>query len=450
MALNVVQFYKINPRLPFQFKTKWYTSLVDDDGLTYCVKSINLPKIEIENNVGFSFFGNAIKSIPTYNPGARKIEITFEENDNMLVSTFIDKLVNSSFSRNPYYITIQITQFDEHFQHNTTKGYVCHLSNYEEPSFKRDGQAQPIDISATFIIDTVIPNFTDANAISGTIIKHGSPQYNPKISSLIIDKQNQKFEFGDFKFGNDNLNPQSGTVKQKTAKIGKDSTGHGVASVWNLFANNANDPSKQGNGQTKLQNLMLNEKSWINMAFMQEKSVGEQKDLLKKNYGLSDADFKDPATLMQAMNRAEMENRKKGGKEGEVWGSVYACSGATGWAYLMTTQDNSYVMPQDAIANGKYTYDFMQVVYAEKPELFEKKASKSFKSQKEAEQFIKDNSERNDNISVGNGKRGHQGINTGTGNVDKYSADHAQGDDFIPESYGDDVSVTIYKFKGKK
>lgn len=203
MALNVVQFYKINPRLPFQFKTKWYTSLVDDDGLTYCVKSINLPKMEIENNAGFSFFGNAIKSIPTYNPGARKIEITFEENDNMLVSTFIDKLVNASFSRNPYYITIQITQFDEHFQHSTTKGYVCHLSNYEEPLFKRDGQAQPIDISATFIIDTVIPNFTDTNAVKGTIIKNGSPAYNPNMSSLVIDNQNVKFEFGNFKFGND-------------------------------------------------------------------------------------------------------------------------------------------------------------------------------------------------------------------------------------------------------
>ena len=92
----------------------------------------------------------------------------------------------------------------------------------------------------------------------------------------------------------------------------------------------------------------------------------------------------------------------------------------------------------------------MQVVYAEKPELFEKPITRKFKSQKESEQFIKDNSERNDNISVSNGKRGHQGINTGNGNIDTYSSDHAQGDDFIPNIYGDDVSVTIYKFKGKK
>ena len=203
MALNVVQFYKLKPRLPFQFKTKWYTSLVDDDGLTYCVKSINLPKMEIENNIGFSFFGNAIKSVPTYSPGARKLEITFEENDYMLVSTFIDSLVHNSYSRNPYYITIQITQFDTHFQRNSTKGYVCHLSSYEEPSFKRDGQAQPIDISAVFIVDTVIPNFTEADVVKGTIIKNGSPAYNPKMKSLIVDEQNQKFEFGNFKFGND-------------------------------------------------------------------------------------------------------------------------------------------------------------------------------------------------------------------------------------------------------
>ncbi len=447
MALNVVQFYKLKPRLPFQFKTKWYTSLVDDEGLTYCVKSINLPKMEIENNIGFSFFGNAMKSVPTYSSGARKLEITFEENDYMLVSTFIDSLVRNSYSRNPYYITIQITQFDTHFQRNSTKGYVCHLSSYEEPSFKRDGQAQPIDISAVFIVDAVIPNFTEADAVKGTIIKNGSPAYNPKMKSLIVDKQNQKFEFGNFKFGNDDLNPQPGPIKLKAANTKTDSSGHGVASVWNLFANNANDPKLKGNGQTKLQNLMLNENSWINMAFLQAKSVGEQKEALKKNYGLKDEDFADPATLMEAMQRAELAN--KGGKEGEVWGSVYACSGATGWAYLMTTQDDSYVMPQDAIANGKYTYDFMQVVYAEKPELFEKKVSKSFKSQKEAEQFIKDYSERNDNVSVGNGKRGHQGVNTGHGDVDTYSADHAQGNDFIPNSYGDDVTVTIYKFKGK-
>ena len=202
MSLSVVQFYSLRPHLPFRYKTEWFLGFWDakqKEILSYAVTSVTLPKIEIENNNGSSYFGNGFINMPTFSPGTRKLEITFEETDYMLVSRTIDELVKRSYSNKPYYITIAITQFNEHFHQGITKGYICHLASYEEPQFKRDGQAQAITVSASFIVDTVIDSFTADKAVSGNVNVRQAGEYNTSINTLVIDDQNQDFKYGNLR-----------------------------------------------------------------------------------------------------------------------------------------------------------------------------------------------------------------------------------------------------------
>lgn len=206
MALSIVPFYSLKPHLPFRYKTKWYIGFGDTkqkETLSYCVTSVTLPKIEIENSQGFSYFGDSFISMPTFSPGKRRLSIVFEETDDMLVSRTLDELLQRGYSKTPYFITIEITQFNEHFTKGITKGYVCHLSSYDEPQFKRDGQAQAITINASFIVDSVINAFTENQAITGTHKTTQNTEYNAPISDLTVDIQNEKFMFGDLNVNTD-------------------------------------------------------------------------------------------------------------------------------------------------------------------------------------------------------------------------------------------------------
>ena len=180
MSLSIVPFYSLKPHLPFRYKTKWYIGFGDTkqkETLSYCVSSITLPKVEIENNLGFSYFGDSFISMPTFSPGKRRLNIVFEETYDMLVSRLLDGLIERSYSKTPYYITIEITEFNEHFTKGITKGYVCHLCTYEEPQFKRDGQAQAITINVSFIVDSIINAFTETQAITGTKNTRDNTEY---------------------------------------------------------------------------------------------------------------------------------------------------------------------------------------------------------------------------------------------------------------------------------
>jgi hypothetical protein len=200
MGLKITDFYSMRPKLPFRFKTDWFTGLLNkDDVLSYCVTSISVPKPEIENTLGFSTFGNAFISMPTFSPGHRRLDITFEETDDMYVIQFLDELLKRSYSKEPYHLTIGVHHYDEHFQHETIVGYVCHLSSYDEPQFKRDGQAQAITVTAKFVVDSIINNFSANQAIVGFTRKAADGSLNPDIDLLVIDNQNDEFRFGNLK-----------------------------------------------------------------------------------------------------------------------------------------------------------------------------------------------------------------------------------------------------------
>ena len=189
--------------MPFRFKTQFFTGFnnIADSLLPFTVTSINLPKMEGQASEGSMYLGDSIFTVPVWNIASRKLEITFEENDNMLVSQFIDRLNAESYGKVPWRITIVIHEYEEHFDDEkvNSKAYICHLSSYEEPSFKRDGAAAPVNITATFIIDTIINDWIEGSEITGNnMIKYQkSEELNPNLDTLQTHHENEQFAFGD-------------------------------------------------------------------------------------------------------------------------------------------------------------------------------------------------------------------------------------------------------------
>lgn len=203
--------------MPFRFKVDFYTSLnITDEKLTYCVTNITLPKIEGQASEGSLYLGNTIFTVPVWNVSSRKIDITFEETDTMLVSQFIDNLLHY-YGRSPWYITIVVNEYEEHIRDEQTPnyvpgdkyatGYICHLASYDEPAFKRDGAAQQITITASFIVDSVIENWVEGmKPFTGNKFEQSNSELNAELTTLNVDEQTQKFTFGDVRFGS---NPMS-------------------------------------------------------------------------------------------------------------------------------------------------------------------------------------------------------------------------------------------------
>ena len=210
-GLSINNFWNMRPKLPFRFKVDFYTSLgINDEKLTYCVTNINLPKIDGQASEGSLYLGNTIFTVPVWNVSSRKIDITFEETDTMLVSQFLDNLMHY-YGRSPWYITIVVNEYEEHIRDEETPkyepgdkyatGYVCHLASYDEPSFRRDGAAQQVTMTASFIVDSVMENWVEGTKpFTGQKNEKSNEDLNLELNNLNVYEQNQKFEFGDVRF----------------------------------------------------------------------------------------------------------------------------------------------------------------------------------------------------------------------------------------------------------
>ena len=203
MGLKIVNFYEMRPKLPFRYKTEWFTGLLSDDTrMSYTVTSITLPTFEISNNEGNSYLGNTIISLPIWNPSNRKLSINFEETDDMLVTQLMDSLYAKSYGKTPWRITIVIHQYNEHYSDEEVKAYVCHLSSYDEPTFQRNGLANAVTCSAVFIVDAVISQWDSSKAVvGGDNNKKAQQGYNTEIKELGVKDQNVEFKFGNLDLG---------------------------------------------------------------------------------------------------------------------------------------------------------------------------------------------------------------------------------------------------------
>ena len=216
-GLSINSFWNMRPKLPFRFKVDFYTGLYindNDKNLTYCVTNVTLPKIEGQASEGSLYLGNTIFTIPVWNVSSRKLDISFEETDTMFVLHFLDKLLQY-YGRSPWYITIVINEYEEHIRdEKTTKyepgdkyatAYVCHLASYEEPQFKRDGAAQQVTINASFIVDSVIEDWVQGTTpFTGQKHEKSNVELNNDLTYINVNEQNQKFEFGDVRYGGSN------------------------------------------------------------------------------------------------------------------------------------------------------------------------------------------------------------------------------------------------------
>ena len=215
-GLSINSFWNMRPKMPFRFKVDFYTGLkINDNNLTYCVTNVTLPKIEGQASEGSLYLGNTIFTVPVWNVSSRKLDITFEETDTMLVSQFLDKLLQY-YGRSPWYITIVINEYEEHIRDEKTPkyepgdkyatAYVCHLASYDEPQFKRDGAAQQVTMNASFIVDSVIEDWIQGTTpFTGQKYEKSNGELNQELTNLNVNEQSQKFEFGDVRFEGSNM-----------------------------------------------------------------------------------------------------------------------------------------------------------------------------------------------------------------------------------------------------
>lgn len=469
MGLAVKRFFQTIPQLPFRFVTDFVKAGEEQSSLRFAVRSVKYNEAEGNTSDAAVYYGNGYYTIPLWDISSRSLSITFEETDNMKVTKFLDSIAEVSYNASPLMIAVIVREYDNMFL-NPMKGrcYWCFLQDYDEPSFARTGGPSVVSITANFVVRAISENYAvDDDELNARIssIKNALNTQNYHddaatgfwyedlhgVASNLQENKTFRVDLATFDAGlesGDTTVYQGENLQSKAAKS-RDKDGNAVASVWNAFRYNAQH--KKGNGAKKLSNLMSNEDSWMSMAFKRELTVGQQKQILKEKYGLNDNDFKNADTLMTAMQAAEDRNRKNGGNEGEVWGSVYGCSGAVGWAALMTTQKEDYVMPQDMkTKSGQATGDFMTVVETEHPELFEKVTSSKFKTEAEAEAFITQNTKAGDIVGIGakdamGNAKGHRAVRRSNGG---YMSDHAQGqNDAVPNSYKTDFTVSITRLK---
>lgn len=207
-GLSINKFWNMRPKLPFRFVAKFFTGLpgVDDDKLSYCVTNVSVPKIEGQASEGSMYLGNTIFTIPVWNIASRKLDISFEETDTMEITQFVDKLNSESYGKVPWRITVVITEFEEHNRYDKSKStaYICHLVSYDEPQFKRDGSAGQVTMSTSFIVDSIVENWSESmGTITGQRNVAVDNQYNHKLDTMEQNVQNTEFTYGNVNFGVD-------------------------------------------------------------------------------------------------------------------------------------------------------------------------------------------------------------------------------------------------------
>ena len=469
MSLAVKRFFQTIPQLPFRFVADFVQTGYEHSSLRFAVRSVKYNEAEGNTSDAAAYYGNGYYTIPLWDISSRSLSITFEETDDMKVTKFLDSIAEASYNASPLMIAVIVREYDNMFMY-PMKGrcYWCFLQDYDEPSFARTGGPSVVSITANFVVRAISEDYAvDDDELNKRIsgIKNALNEQNyhdndptglwyedfHEVAAKLEENKTFKVDLATFDAGLEDGDTTVYQGENLQSKAGKSRTNDGkvAVSVWNAFRFNAQH--MKGPGARKLANLMSNEDSWMNMAFKRELTVGQQKQILKEKYGLNDNDFKDADTLMTAMQAAEQRNKDNGGKEGEVWGTVYGCSGAVGWAALMTTQKEDYVMPQDMkTKSGNATGDFMNVVESEHPELFERVDSGSFKTEAEAEAFIAEKSKAGDIVSIAakdaKGKsRGHRAVRRRSGG---YMADHAQAEnDAIPSCYKNGFKISITRLK---
>lgn len=190
---KVTNFWKTIPHSAFRFKAEFFTNQKShlDEIYSYTVKSISLPKIDVSIDNSMMFLGDGAYSVPIYNPASRKMSITFEETDDMFITQFFDRLLES-FHNVSFRFTIKISEFDIKMKHPVIKGYVCRLINYEECLFEHNGGSTPISLKAEFTVDKVIEKWSQQEVVVGYVderLHKEENEFNQELTDILEQKE---------------------------------------------------------------------------------------------------------------------------------------------------------------------------------------------------------------------------------------------------------------------
>ena len=182
--INLYNAMSMVPHIPYRFKAEiWpnhdgqYIPNANNMGIEFAVKRISQPTFKM-NTENKKVFGNTAHVVPILKFGETTMEITFEENDDMLVfKTLAGYMGNELYTGIPGgLINIRITQFDNSMNIIVDKRvYVCRLKEHSMPSFNNNGFGSPVEISATF---NVIYVMEEPVVIDTTIDENGKVTVN--------------------------------------------------------------------------------------------------------------------------------------------------------------------------------------------------------------------------------------------------------------------------------
>ena len=182
--INLYNAMSMVPHIPYRFKAEiWpnhdgqYIPNANNMGIEFAVKRISQPTFKM-NTENKKVFGNTAHVVPILKFGETTMEITFEENDDMLVfKTLAGYMGNELYTGIPGgLINIRITQFDNYMNIIVDKRvYVCRLKEHGMPSFNNNGFGSPVEISATF---NVIYVMEEPIVIDTTIDENGKVTVN--------------------------------------------------------------------------------------------------------------------------------------------------------------------------------------------------------------------------------------------------------------------------------
>lgn len=160
MALAVKKFFHTIPQLPYRFVADFVVDGAMLNNMRFAVRSVKYTEAEGNTSDAATYYGNGYYTIPIWDISSRALSVSFEETDDMQVTTLLDAIATLSYNRTPVMIAIILREYDNMFM-KVLRGrcFWVHLQDYDEPAFSRTGGPSVVSINANFVVKAVSNNF---------------------------------------------------------------------------------------------------------------------------------------------------------------------------------------------------------------------------------------------------------------------------------------------------
>lgn len=168
MALAVKKFFHTIPQLPYRFVADFVIDGAMLNNMRFAVRSVKYTEAEGNTSDAATYYGNGYYTIPIWDISSRALSITFEETDDMQVTTLLDAIATRSYNKTPAMIAIVLREYDNMFMKVLSgRCFWVYLQDYDEPAFSRTGGPSVVSINANFIVRAVSNDFNVDDATLG-------------------------------------------------------------------------------------------------------------------------------------------------------------------------------------------------------------------------------------------------------------------------------------------